>query len=126
MAQVTMDGKEYLELIAAQRELEQIKKDMLEGFSFKYDEDTYQKYRCKFALVIPDSIKEQIITRVIDACVNTPEMMQVCYQNNLTVFDLKDMQLSMHWSTMSAYEVDLMEYPDFQAAFNAFTKEEAE
>lgn len=122
MAQVTMDSKEYLELIAMQRELEQIKKDMVAGFSFKYDADSYQNYRCKFDLIIPDGVKEQIISKVIHTCVNTPEMMQACWQNNLTVFNLSTMQLSMHWSSMEDYEVDLMEYQDFQIAFNKYVE----
>lgn len=120
MAQVTMDSKEYLELIATQRELEQIKKDMVAGFSFKYDADSYQNYRCKFGLVIPEDVKERIIAKVLNECINTPEMMQACWQNNLTVFNLSTMQLSMHWSSMESYEVDLMEYPDFQVAYNKY------
>ena len=126
MAQVTMDSKEYLELVNAQRELEQLKKDMVDGFSFKYSENAYQKYHCKFDPVIPDDAKEQIISRVIDECINVSELMQVCRQNNLTVFNLRTMQLTMHWSTLESCEVDLMEYPDFQVAFNAFVEETEE
>lgn len=117
MAQVTMDSKEYLELIAAQRELERMKQEMLAGFSFKYDEGAYNKYRCKFDLVIPKDVQDQIASKVIEVCINTPEMMQECWEDNLTVFNMNTMQLSRHWSSLEPGDVDLLEYPDFQAAY---------
>lgn len=124
MAQVTMDSKEYLELIAAQRELEQLKKDMLAGFSFSYDENSYNKYRSRFNLVIPKDVQEQITEVVVKKCVESPELMKECWQDNLTVFDMDNMTLTRHWTTLEKNSVDLMEYPDFQTAYNLCGEEE--
>lgn len=124
MAQVTMDSTEYLELIAAQRELAQIKKDMLAGFAFNYDDSSYNKYRCRFNLVIPKDVQEQLVAMVVKGCVESPELMKECWQDNLTVFDMDNMSLTRHWSTLDKNCVDLMEYPDFQTAYNLCGEEE--
>ena len=127
MAQVTMDSKEYLELIAAQRELEQIKRDMVAGFEFKYDADAYQKFRSAFKHVIPKAVQDAIVNKVIDVCVKTPELMQECHAENLTCFDLESMQLSRNWNfSQDKYSVDLLEYPDFQVAYAKYDEQEEE
>lgn len=127
MAQVTMDSKEYLELIAAQRELEQIKKDMIAGFTFKYDEDAYQKYRSAFKHIIPKAVQDAIVDKVVDVCVKTPELMQECHAEGLTCFDLESMQLSRNWNFgQDKNSVDLLEYPDFQASYAEYDEQEEE
>lgn len=127
MAQVTMDSKEYLELIAAQRELERIMQEMIAGFTFEFSPQSYHKYNCNYTPGIPKDVQPVLLDKVVDVCVNNEELMQECYKEGLTCFDLDDMRMTRYWSLNSeAHVVDLMEYMAFQEAYNALMPEETE
>ena len=126
MAQVTMDSKEYLELIAAQKELEHLKKALLDGFKFEYSPESYRKYKCEFQPELPADIVERITNKVLEECLSNPGLMKALNDDSETVFDIKAMQMCRDWGDKDPYFIHLLEYPDFQAAYAKCEEEEEE
>lgn len=119
MAQVTMDSKEYLEMITQIRELEQLKRDLIEGFTFDYNEDSYSGYTCSYKNVIPVDVRKAIVAKVVQTCVSNTELMQTLCVEQRVVFDLSTMTMVRDWGYNEEHYIGLLNYPEFKKAYQA-------
>lgn len=126
MAQVTMDSKEYLELVNAQKELEQLKMALVAGFKFEYAPESWSKYKMEFKPVLPQNIIDRMTDKVLDVCLKEQELMKELNRESYVVFDTENMQLRRDWGDKAPELVQLLEYPDFQAAYAQCEEEEEE
>lgn len=128
MAQVTMDSKEYLELIDKQRQLATLKSRMVDEMEITVDMN--DSWGCgvyiSFHPIIPQDTMDQITERVTDTVVAEPEAMSRLVENNAHFLNILSGRIVSHWDDQPAEdEVDLLQNKKFRTAWEA-TKQEKE
>lgn len=127
MAQVTMDSKEYLELIYKAKAWDEHQAAMLENFTVRTGNDYYNNYHIGYDEVFPKAVLQSMAKQVVETVVACPEAMKFMHQNHETVFDARRMTVSRRWDdNLALWQVDLMKYPEFKKAFEAYDNEEEE
>lgn len=121
MAQVTMDGKEYLELIAKARKLEQIEQEMVKNVQIALDpESTYRKFNVSITPVFTDKARNSVISRVVDEIKDQQWLIDFLFEENRHFLNMKDGYISYNWDDKpEPWEVDLCTDKAFKAAWDA-------
>lgn len=120
MAQVTMDSKEYLEMVEKIRHLEQVEKDMLNNVEVELNlESKYNKCNIRIAPTFTAKIQKQVVSKIVEVIVAEPAVMDHLFEENSHYLSLKSGYISSNWYDETRdYEVDLFTDKTFEAAWD--------
>lgn len=119
MAQVTMDSKEYLELVDKVRKLEEVEQAMVENVTATYaPENSYSNYNIRIITTFTDSAKKLVVDKVVAMVKEHEDVLEKLVKDKQHVLDFRSGYISHKWSTgLDPWEVDLMENREFKAAW---------
>lgn len=124
MAQVTMDSKEYLELVDKARRLEKIEKAMVEGVHITLDpERAYSKFHIATTTVFTAEAKALVVERVIDEIKDVTWLMDHLEEENKHFLNLVGGCITSHWDDKPEHdELDLFTNKAFKKAWDEAVK----
>ena len=128
MAQVTMTGQEYLEMVDTRRQLEQLEKDMLDNVEVELNlESSYSKCSIEIIPTFTTKIQKQIVSKIVGVITAEPIVMDHLFMENKHFLNIKSGYISSNWDDMPReHEVDLFTDNTFKAAWDkAKQREEA-
>ena len=123
MAQVTMDSREYIELLDKARAWDKLNKHLVEDTAVLISEDHYMGYRVEVAFGIPEEAKMGIASKVVESITTADTVMRALVDDAATVLDLASGYIGRNWGHNKAEEVDLMQFPAFKAKYQAIEAE---
>lgn len=126
MAQVTMDSKEYLELVDKARQLDVLKSRMVDEVEIRVDMD--DSWGCgvyiSFHPIIPQDTMDQIVERITDTVVAAPGAIARLVEDNTHFLNISSGSITSHWDDQPAEdEVDLLQNREFRTAWEAIKQE---
>lgn len=126
MAQVTMDSKEYLELIDKARQLDVLKSRMVDELEITVDTtSTWHYVNVTFHPIIPQDTMDQIVELLTDTVTAEPGAMAMLVDDNAHFLNMVSGSIGSHWDEKPENgEVDLLQNKQFREAWEA-TKQEA-
>lgn len=121
MAQVTMDSKEYLELIEKVRRLEQLEQDIVDGVKVELDpEGSYRLYSIHVETVMTVNARRQVVRKIVDAIKSEDYVMDKLVRENQHFFNPDFSYIREHWNdTAEPGETDLLTDKAFKVAWDA-------
>lgn len=124
MAQVTMDSKEYLELVDKVRKLERVEQEMLDKVVIHMDQESeWNKCQIHITPVFTPEVEEAIITRVVDELKDKDWMMDYLIKDNRHFLNITGGNLTYNWNEQAEQgEVDLFKNKEFKKAWDAAKK----
>lgn len=123
MAQVTMDSKEYIELLDKARAWDNFKKQVVEDTVVELNADSYGGYHITLPLGIPDEVKMDVARKTAEVLVQSDEVMTKLVRESETVLDLASGYVSRNWGTHKPGEVNLLQVPEFKKKYEAIQAE---
>lgn len=126
MAQVTMDSKEYIELLDKSRAWDRLNERLVEETTVEVSEDHYRGYRIDFAFPYTKEAKTGIARKVAKALAESDAVMHTMVAEQTTVLDLNGGYVGRNWNENKEHEVDLMQVPEFKAKYEAISAEAEE
>jgi hypothetical protein len=126
MAQVTMDSKEYLELVDKSRQLDNLKAQMVDTVEVEINPDaTYNPCRVTFRPVMPLDTQFQIVELVVDQILAAdPELLKHLVSENEHFLHLHSGYINNHWNNEPEQdEVDLLKNKKFRVAWDNMQKQ---
>ena len=120
MAQVTMDSKEYLEMVEKIRHLEQVEKDMLNNVEVMINlASSYNKCSINITPTFTAKIQKQVVSKIVETIIEEPMVMDHLFEENSHYLNLKNGYIGSNWYDESRdYEVDLFTDKTFEAAWD--------
>lgn len=120
MAQVTMDSKEYLEMVEKIRHLEQVEKDMLNNVEVRINlESSYNKCRVNITPTFTAKIQKQVVSKIVETVIEEPMVMDHLFKENSHYLNLKNGYIGSNlYDESRDYEVDLFTDKTFEAAWD--------
>ena len=120
MAQVTMDSKEYLEMVEKIRHLEQVEKDMLNNVEVMINlKSSYNKCSINITPTFTAKIQKQVVSKIVETIIEEPIVMDHLFKENSHYLNLKSGYIGSNWYNESrGYEVDLFTDKAFEAAWD--------
>ena len=120
MAQVTMDSKEYLEMVEKIRHLEQVEKDMLNNVEVMINlESNYNKCSVNITPTFTAKIQKQVASKIAETVIEEPVVMDHLFEKNSHYLNLKSGYIvSNLYNESRDYEVDLFTDKTFKAAWD--------
>lgn len=120
MAQVTMDSKEYLEMVEKIRHLEQVEKDMLNNVEVMINlKSSYNKCSINITPTFTAKIQKQVVSKIVETIIEEPIVMDHLFKENSHYLNLKSGYIGSNWYNESRdYEVDLFTDKTFEAAWD--------
>lgn len=126
MAQVTMDSKEFLELIDKERKLEAVEQLMLDNVYIKFD-DNYNGYAIQIIPTFTAQAKQQMLNKVVAGLLTQEKVMEKLVRDSSHVLDLGSGYISYKWrDQIDPWEVDLWENKEFKAEWDRLKEIQAE
>lgn len=126
MAQVTMDSKEYIELLDKARAWDRLNERLVEETTVEVNEDYYRGYRIDFAFAFTPEAKMGITYKVAKALAESDAVMRTMVAEQTTVLDMNNGYVSRNWNDNKEHEADLMQVPEFKAKYEAISAEAEE
>lgn len=126
MVQVTMDSKEYLELVDKARQLDVLKSRMVDEVEIRVDiTDTWGcGVHITFHPIIPQDTMDQIVERITDTVVAEPGAMARLVKGDTHFLNISSGYITSHWDDQPAEdEVDLLQNREFRTAWEAVKQE---
>lgn len=123
MAQVTMDSKEYIELLDKARAWDRLHDKAVEDTVIQLGEDHYRGYHIEIANVLTDKAKLGIAKKVAEAVLTSDSLMRSLVAERTTVLDVKSGYIGHSWNRDNETEVDLMKIPEFKVRYEAINAE---
>ena len=120
MAQVTMDSKEYLEMVEKIRHLEQVEKDMLNNVEVMINlASSYNKCSINITPTFTAKIQKQVVSKIVETVIEEPMVMDHLFEENRHFLNLNSGYISSNWDDMPReHEVDLLMDKTFKAAWD--------
>ena len=124
MAQVTMDSKEYLELVDKARKLDSIEQAMVEGVQIKVDQESaYSKFHMEVMPTFTAEAHERIIGQVVDAIKGENWLVDYLYQDNKHFLNVARGSITYNWNEQAEQgEVDLLKNKEFKKVWDEARK----
>ena len=98
MANVTMTSVEYLELVDYARDLEQLKRDMIDNVVIEIRPDnTYRKYSLDITPTFTEDMKRAVCRKIAKAIIDNTEIMDTLYKNDSHYVDLANSLITYCW-----------------------------
>lgn len=126
MAQVTMDSKEYLELVDKSRQLDNLKAQMVDTIEVEIDPDSsYSPCKVHFRPVMPLDTQFQIVVLVVDQILAAdPEVLKHLVRERKHFLNLQSGYISSNWNDKpDKDEVDLWKNKKFHVAWDNMQKQ---
>lgn len=123
MAQVTMDSKEYIELLDKSRAWDNFKKQVVEDTKVELTGEMYGGYHITRPLGIPEESKMTIAQKVAEVLIQSDDVMKKLVENKEVVLDLRSGYLGINWGTQKPDEVDMLKIPAFKKKYEAIQAE---
>lgn len=126
MAQVTMDSKEYLGFVDKARQLDSMKRRMVEEIEVRINtETTYHPVHVTFHPIIPQDTMAQIVETVVDTVLAEPKVMGLLVEENNHFLNMVTGLIYTRWDDKpEGDEVDLLQNKKFREAWEAIKQEE--
>ena len=119
MAQITMDSKEYLELVDKSRAWDTLNARLVEETVVDINEDHYNGYHIDLPFSIPEEIKKSIARKVVEELVQSDDVMKKLVADSTTMLNLRSGYIDRNWGYNKPEEVDLMKFPEFKVKYEA-------
>ena len=98
MANVTMTSVEYLELVDYARDLEQLKRDMIDNVKIEIRPDsTYRRYGLNIIPTFTEDMKRAVCRKIAKAIIEDTEIMDTLYKNDSHYVDLSNSLITYCW-----------------------------
>lgn len=104
MVEVKMSGAEYVALVEAKRELEQLKQSILDSFEV---EASAEGIRIRKGWFLNKELKAVLAKKVVEAVKNNQDAIRAVYEKDEYVVDLQYGWLTSRWGTLEAHQIDL-------------------
>lgn len=104
MVEVKMSGAEYVELVEAKRELEQLKQAILDSFEIEASADGVKVRRGWF---LNKELKAVLVKKVVEAVKNNQDAIRAVYDGDEYVMDLQHGWLTSSWGELEEHQFDL-------------------
>lgn len=126
MAQVTMDSKEYLELVDKARQLEKFKNHLVDSIEVKIDrESSWNLVRVAIHPLIPQETLDQMVELITDTIMTEDQVMRALVEGNTHFLNIMSGQVVSRWDDKPEEdEVDLLQNSKFRNAWEAIKQEE--
>lgn len=120
MVQVTMDSKEYLEMVEKIRHLEQVEKDMLNNVEVMINlASSYNKCSINITPTFTAKIQKQVVSKIVETIIEEPIVMDHLFEKNSHYLNLKSGYIGSNlYDESRDYEVDLFTDKAFEAAWD--------
>lgn len=126
MAQVTMDSKEYIELLDKTRAWDTMTEKLIQGTEVEVSEEYYNGYQIRIPFEMPKKAMLGIAQKVVDVLTQSDEIMHKVVREETTMLDLQSGYLARNWNDNRTYQMDLMTIPKFKAKYEAIVAEAEE
>lgn len=104
MVEVKMSGAEYVTLVEAKRELEQLKQAVLDSFEIEASADGVRVRRGWF---LSKELKAVLAKKVVEAVKNNQDTIRAVYEKDEYVMDLHYGWLTSRWGALEEPQFDL-------------------
>lgn len=104
MVEVKMSGAEYVALVEAKRELEQLKQSILDSFEV---EASAEGIRIRKGWFLNKELKAVLAKKVVEAVKNNQDAIRAVYEKDEYVVDLQYGWLTSRWGTLEEHQIDL-------------------
>lgn len=124
MAKVEMTGFEYMDIMDKQKELEELKRGMVDALVLRFDEEDNTP-RAAYRWIIPEEIEQEILKRTATALVERPEAVKKLYEENTPCLVITTGYFSRDWGNVNdPNTVDLRDVPEFKKMWDSFSESE--
>ena len=106
MVEVKMSGAEYVALVAAKRELEQLKQSILDSFEV---EASAEGIKIRKGWFLNKELKAVLAKKVVEAVKNNQDAIRAVYEMDKYVVDLLYGWLTSLWCKPEEHQIDLRE-----------------
>ena len=119
MAQVTMDSKEYLEMVDKVRTLEKVESKMVDNVTFELTPDNkYSTYNIRIITTFTDSAKKLVVDKIVEMVKSHEDVLKELVKENQHVLDLVTGSIHFRWDRdLDPTEVDLLDNKEFKEAW---------
>ena len=98
MANVTMTSVEYLELVDYARDLEQLKRDMIDNVEIEIRPDsTCRRYGLDIIPTFTEDMKRAVCRKIAKVIIEDTEIMDTLYKNDSHYVDLSNNLITYCW-----------------------------
>lgn len=124
MAQVTMESKEYLEMVDAVRRLEQLEKDTLDNVEVELHlESSYCKCNIEIIPTFTAKMQRQVVSKIVEVIAAESIVMDHLFEENRHFLNIKGGYINSHWDDEpKEHEVDLFTDKTFKVAWDMAKK----
>lgn len=125
MAQVTMDSREYLELVDKARKLDALEKDMVENIEVTVDEENrYSHYNIRITPTFSTGIVSQVISKVVKTLLTSQVVMTELVEENRHFLNMCSGNITYNWDDKpEENEMDLLQNKEFRAMWENIKKD---
>lgn len=120
MVEVKMSGAEYVELVEAKRELEQLKQSILDSFEVEASADGVRVHRGWF---LSKELKAVLAKKVVEAVKNNQDAIRAVYDMDKYVVDLQYGWLTSLWGKPEEYQIDLRDDEELAKQWQKWNEE---
>ena len=124
MAQVTMDSREYIELLDKVRAWDDMCNKMVAETEIRVGEDYHSGYRIEMAFVMPEKTKMAVARKVAAAVASSEQAMKYLVEDGYTMLDLVSGYIGRDWGENKEHEVSLLKFPEFKARYEELKAEQ--
>lgn len=124
MAQVTMDIKEYIELLDKARAWDDMCNKIVAETEIRVGEDYHSGYRIEMAFVMPEKTKMAVARKVAAAVASSEHAMKHLVEAGYTMLDLVSGYIGRDWGENKEQEVNLLKFPEFKARYEELKAEQ--
>ena len=108
MAQVTMSGQEYVELMQVKDKYYKLINNLSQGVEVSYDaESTYRSVLVYLPKFIPQEVIDKITAQVFEQLLANPDTIKRLFEENRPMLNLKDGYFEGDWGHNKPYAVDI-------------------
>lgn len=128
MAKVEMTGFEYMNIMDKQKELEELKRGMVDAFKLRFEDEDSIPY-ASYMWSIPEEVAQEILKRTAAELVNHPKAIKTLYEENTPCLVVTTGYFSRDWGgAKDPNTVDLRDVPEFKKIWDDFdeTKDQEE
>lgn len=128
MAKVEMTGFEYMNIMDKQKELEELKRGMVDAFKLGFEDEDSIPY-ASYMWSIPEEVAQEILKRTAAELVNHPKAIKTLYEENTPCLVITTGYFSRDWGRAKDLNtVDLRDVPEFKKIWDDFdeTKDQEE
>lgn len=126
MAQVTMDSKEYIELLDKSRGWDSLAENLIQETTVDFSEEHHMGYSIKIAFGMPKKAKMGIAQKIVEQVIKQDDVMRNLVKADETMLDVQAGYFARNWGDNRTNQVDMMKFPEFKTKYEAIKAELAE